>query len=100
MTDRVHSCDECDFQSAFVFVLQKHVNITHDGGQASKCGECDYEKQSKKDFAIHMKDIHIPRVFMCDQCDSRCGYRSNFKEHLAEHEMVRYPCYQCDCVAT
>ena len=60
----------------------------------------DYEKQSKGDFAIHMKDIYIPRVFMCDQCDSRCGYRSNFKEHLAEHEMVRYPCYQCDCVAT
>ena len=42
LTDKVHSCDECDFQSAFVSVLQKHINITHDGGQASKCGECDF----------------------------------------------------------
>ena len=24
---------------------------------------CDYETKSKKDFAIHMKDVHIPRVF-------------------------------------
>ena len=28
--------------------------------------KCDYEKRSKKDFAIHTRDIHIPRVFMCD----------------------------------
>ena len=66
LTDKVHSCDECDFQSSSVAALQKHINITHDGGQAIKCGECDYETKSKKDFAIHMRDIHIPRVFMCD----------------------------------
>ena len=35
--------------------------------------------------------------YQCDQCDYKCGYRSNFKKHyLAEHEMVRYPCDKCE----
>ena len=80
--DKVHSCDECDFQSASVAALQKHINITHDGGQAIKCGECDYEKRSKKDFAIHMRDIHIPRVFMCDQCDNTASKEEYLKRHI------------------
>ena len=35
LTDKVHSCDECDFQSASVAALHKHINVTHDGGQAN-----------------------------------------------------------------
>ena len=82
LTDKVHSCDECDFQSAFVFLLQKHISITHDGGQAIKCGECDYEKRSKKDFAIHMRDIHIPSVFTCDQCDNTASKEEYLKRYI------------------
>ena len=82
LTDKVHSCDECDFQSVVVSVLQKHNNITHDCGQAIKYCECDYEKRSKKDFAIHMRDIHIPRVFMCDQCDNTASKEEYLKRYI------------------
>ena len=37
LTDKVHSCDECDFSVCTETALQKHINITHDGGQAIKC---------------------------------------------------------------
>ena len=80
LADINHVCDECDFQSVSAAALQKHINLAHDGGQAIKCGECDGTK-SKKDFAIHMKDIHNPRVFMCDQCD----YTASKEEYLKKH---------------
>ena len=64
LTDRVHSCDECDFQSAFVYVLQKHISITHDGGQAIKCGECDYESDLKR-ILQYIWEISIFQEFSC-----------------------------------
>ena len=79
--EKAHGCDECDFQSVSAAALQKHINVAHDGGQAIKCGECEYETKSKKDFAIHMKDIHTPRVFMCDQC----YYTASKEEYLKKH---------------
>ena len=80
--DKTHECGECDFQSVSAAALQKHINVVHDGGQAIKCSECEYETKSKKEFAIHMKDIHTPRVFMCDQCDYTAAKEEYLKKHI------------------
>ena len=41
-----------------------------------------------------MKDIHIPRVLMCDQCD----YTASKEEHLKKHIKFIHDgsCYKCD----
>ena len=40
-----------------------------------------------------MKDIHIPRVFMCDQCDNTSSKEEYLKRHIKfNHDGF---CYNC-----
>ena len=93
--EKTFSCEQCSHQSTSASGLQKHMVVVHDGGQTIKCGECDYETKSKKDYAIHIKDIHTPRVFMCDQCDYTASNSIKIKVHKKrKHEGVKYSCDQ------
>ena len=39
--------------------------------------------------------------FSCDRCNFTSIYSSNLSQHIkSKHEGVRYPCDQCDYVAT
>merc|ERR1712098_615247 len=40
------------------------------------------ETLSKRDFTTHMKDIHTPRVYMCDQCDYTAAREEYLKKHI------------------
>ena len=44
-----------------------------------------------------MKDIHIPRVFMCDHCDSTASNEEYLKKHIKfDHDGLCYKCDECD----
>ena len=59
--------------------------------------ECDYGERSRKGFCIHMKDIHIPRVFMCDQCDNTASKEEYLKKHINfNYDGFCYKCDECD----
>ena len=44
-----------------------------------------------------MKDIHIPRVSMCDQCDCTASKEEYLKKHIKfNHDGFCYKCDECD----
>ena len=65
------------------------------------CDERDFASKCPALLAEHNKSAH-EGIFFTNVINATTDVATGqtFKEHLAEHEMVRYPCGQCDCVAT
>ena len=59
-------------------------------------------KESKAEDARHLKELkHEVVGYPCDQCDYAATTSSSLKQHKeSKHEGLRYPCDECDFAAT
>ena len=75
---RVFMCDQCDNTELKEEYLKRHIKFNHDGF----CYNCVMNVTLHQNVLLYWQSIIkvLMKVFFyqCDQCDYRCGYRSNF----------------------
>jgi len=85
------SCDVCDYETANVSSLKKHVSIKHEG-EFFKCEYCQYTTRKHPDLLKHKQSIHQTNKFSC----LRCSYCANSEIDLKKHHAIAHSTLQYD----
>ena len=97
------SCNQCDFKAKRSNNLRLHIRITHEGFRFP-CRQCNVSYKSKLALQKHNQKTHENKIilsFSWNQCDSKFREKKSLSNHKeAAHEGKRYPCTQCNYMAS
>ena len=84
------TCSICQETFKDVFLLQRHISITHDGFSLLKCPECSKAFGKKKNLNKHINSVHsINNNFPCTVCDEEFNTKYSLKRHKKRmHETI------------
>jgi len=94
--DRVHKCEECDYQTKNKFSLMEHNRVKHTD-QMFYCDQCDYGSKREAQTKRHIEVKHEGKRYYCEQCEYSTPYKSGLNRHLEMvHHGINYSCNYCE----
>jgi len=97
------SCERCNFQTKFNYVLKWHLNKGH--RPKILCEKCPYQAKDPQAMKLHMinhKEVknETDLKFCCDKCDYKTyrGYNLTVHKlnHLKPEDTQYFYCYHCE----
>ena len=82
-TKKIFACDKCDYKTAVKLILQKHIDVKHNGKPC--CKFCDFQSTSPPLVEKHTQIIHENGSkcnLSCDKCSHQGKNWKDYREHL------------------
>ncbi|XP_063957309.1 zinc finger protein 814-like [Lytechinus pictus] len=97
-SDKMFSCDECDYKCRRRNTLQNHKKRKHLKQKSVLCQHCGHRFFSKTECKNHVLKKHTqrPTPFACPICPAVFMFQYRFKAHLKTHPEIKpYKCHYC-----
>jgi len=97
---KVFECDQCPATYDCSSHLARHKRKVHEGRTYTCDREgCEHTANSKENLKNHIVSKH--ERLICEHCPKDFGRKHQLQEHVkAVHLGIKFPCYQCDYVAS
>ena len=93
-SDKILSCDNCDFKAKFVEMRTHRIKVHAERKYA--CNQCNFKGLTPSRLDRHIQGKHEKSVQVCDKCEYKTSYSENFKIHLKTHDPETwFQCEQC-----
>merc|ERR1712098_340830 len=78
--------------SQFKIHVEKHLNKTKD----VECDVCNKMFHSEIEMKMHKRKLHVPKKFLCTQCDYTARFESILQKHMLLHTTEKpFSCDRC-----
>lgn len=95
-SNRTHKCSHCDYITANMNDLSKHISIQHSGAKPYSCTYCPYRTTRNNLLKEHINTHTGERPFACPYCSYSSSHRNILKRHIRTHTGERpYTCTLC-----
>ena len=94
ISSRIFACNECDYRSKTMSLMEKH-QVIHAG--THQCKQCQFTAYSDNDLRIHLRNPnncgkHLLKFekIMCKECDYFALSKKELNYHSKEHSLKKY----------
>ncbi|KAK8376169.1 hypothetical protein O3P69_008704 [Scylla paramamosain] len=91
-----HKCPHCDYATASMNEVWKHIALSHSGAKPYFCPYCLYRTTRNSLLKEHINTHTGERPFACPHCPYSSSHRNILKRHIRTHTGEKpYACTHC-----
>ena len=91
-----YMCEQCPKTFRTKSLLEKHIELRHLKSRIYECKECDSLKfQSYTTYQTHRRNVHNPRVYVCNICGKTFKSNAMLNMHMTSHNEKSIFCDIC-----